>query len=176
MSNQCKCGAYILPSAKFCHHCGEPVAASENPSLHEFPSDAGINPPPFGGSPESTTPPSVPPPIPPSTPIGNDFPKAPVASSPFPEILQFKANLNEGMLSTGGNLVITPTQLIFRPHAINVGNRNHRVYEISEIVGYKKGMLTFMDILFRNGLTIKLTVWNKQKIIDELEARRKYLG
>lgn len=68
---------------------------------------------------------------------------------------------------------ITSTQLIFRPHRFNIGYRGDRVYEIRDIVSYKKGI--FMYISFSDGKTIRLTVWHKQRIIDELEARRQSL-
>jgi hypothetical protein len=93
----------------------------------------------------------------------------------FPPAIEFKANLNEGINSIGGTLVITPETLIFKAHSINFGNLSDRVFPIKDIVGFKKGLLTFLYINFANGQRIKLTLWNKQKVIDEIEARKKYL-
>ena len=94
----------------------------------------------------------------------------------FPSSIEYKANFNEGLNSIGGKIIITPTQLIFHPHSINFGNLQDRVYEIAQILGYEKGILMFMHISFVNGERIKLTVWNKTEIIEQLEARRKNLA
>jgi hypothetical protein len=95
--------------------------------------------------------------------------------SPFPNEIEYKANFNDGMYSIGGKIIITPTQLIFRAHGFNFGDLSDRVFNISSIVGYRKGFLTFMNIDFADGSSIKLTVWKKQEIIDQLEKRKKYL-
>lgn len=93
----------------------------------------------------------------------------------FPPEVTFKANFNEGINSIGGKLIITPTQLIFKAHSLNFGDLSDRVYNIADICSYEKGILTFMYILFKDGRKIKLTVWDKQGIINELEARRNTL-
>ncbi|MCM1139039.1 MAG: hypothetical protein NC453_10770 [Muribaculum sp.] len=93
----------------------------------------------------------------------------------FPAQIEFKANFNEGINSIGGKLIITPTQLIFKAHSLNFGDLSDRVFNITDIYGYEKGILTFMYILFKDGRKIKLTVWDKQGIINELEARRNTL-
>lgn len=93
----------------------------------------------------------------------------------FPAQIEFKANFNEGINSIGGKLIISPTQLIFKAHRLNFGDLSDRVYNIADICGYEKGILTFMYILFKDGRKIKLTVWDKQGIINELEARRNSL-
>lgn len=72
----------------------------------------------------------------------------------------------------GGKIIITPTLLIFHPHKINFGDLSDRIFEINQISGYEKSILTFMYISFLNGSRIKLTVWNKSEIIEQLEARR----
>ena len=90
----------------------------------------------------------------------------------FPEKIEYKANFNEGLLSIGGKIIITPTQLIFHAHKFNIGDLTDRIFEISHISGYEKGMLTFLYISFNNGNRIKLTVWNKSEIIEQLEKRR----
>ena len=93
-------------------------------------------------------------------------------SNAFPESAGYKANFNEGLNSIGGKIVITPSQLIFKAHAFNFGDMTDRVFEISQISGYEKGMLSFLYISFVNGSRIKLTVWSKSEIIEQLEARR----
>lgn len=95
-----------------------------------------------------------------------------VVSNTFPTSIEYKANFNEGLNSIGGKIVITPTQLIFKAHAFNFGDLTDRVFEISQISGYEKGILSFMYISFLNGSRIKLTVWSKSEIIEQLEARR----
>lgn len=97
------------------------------------------------------------------------------AQPSFPAFIEHKANFNVGMNSIGGKIVITPTQLIFRAHAFNFGDLSDRVFEIKDIIGYKKGFLSFLYISFRNGPDIKLTVWGKDEIINQLEARRRVL-
>lgn len=96
-------------------------------------------------------------------------------SALFPPEVTFKANFNEGINSIGGKLIITPTQLIFKAHSLNFGDLSDRVFNIADICGYEKGILTFMYIRFKDGRKIKLTVWDKQGIINELEARRNTL-
>lgn len=93
----------------------------------------------------------------------------------FPDRIEYKANLNKGLHSIGGKIIITPTQLIFHPHNVNFGDLNDRVFEISQISGYEKGNLTFLYISFLNGTRIKLAVWDKSEIISQLEARRSVL-
>lgn len=90
----------------------------------------------------------------------------------FPNSIEYKANFNEGLNAIGGKLIITPTHMIFRAHCLNFGNLNDRVFEISQISGYEKGFLTYFYISFLNGSKIKLNVWNKDGIIEQLEARR----
>ena len=89
--------------------------------------------------------------------------------------IEYKANFDKGLNSIGGKIIITATQLIFRAHDFNFGDLRDRVYEIRDIVAYKKGILPFIYISFSDGKTIKLTVWHKQRIMDELEARRQSL-
>lgn len=98
-----------------------------------------------------------------------------VPQSSFPERIEYKANFNEGINSIGGKLIITPTQLIFHPHSFNFGDLSDRVFEISQISGYEKGILSFMYISFIDGSRIKLTVWSKSEIIAQLESRRSSL-
>jgi hypothetical protein len=93
----------------------------------------------------------------------------------FPEFIEHKANFNTGIISIGGKIIITPTQLIFHAHSFNVGNLEDRIFEIKDIIGYKKGLLTLLTICFSDGKNIRLTVWGKDEIINQLEKRRNAL-
>ena len=93
----------------------------------------------------------------------------------FPAEITYPANFNGRVNSIGGKIVITPDQLIFKAHDLNFGNLDDRIYEIRNITGYKKGLMTFLYIYFNDGQNIKLTVWKKQEIIGALESRRKAL-
>lgn len=151
-----------------------------------------VTPPPF------TPPSATPPPFVPGSkvPAQHDVPSHPVVSpelaavtrqeitappsaSPKPgctfQNVEYKANFNDGMLSIGGKIIITRTQLIFRAHGFNFVNTPDKVFEIRDISGYKKGFLTILYITFRYGLTIKLAVSKKQEVINQLESRRKAL-
>lgn len=99
-------------------------------------------------------------------------PESCATSDSFPNSIEYKANFNEGINSIGGKIIITPTQLIFHPHKISFGDLSDRVFEISQISGYEKGLLSFMYISFLDGSRIKLTVWKKSEIIAHLESRR----
>lgn len=99
-------------------------------------------------------------------------PKPHIIQNIFPDSIEYKANFNEGINSIGGKIIITATQLIFHPHKINFGDLSERVFEISQISGYEKGLLSFLYISFLDGSRIKLTVWKKSEIIAHLEARR----
>ena len=103
--------------------------------------------------------------------IGSSF----ATHNSFPDSIKYNANFNEGLNSIGGKIIITPTQLIFHPHKINFGDLSDRVFEISQITGYEKGILSFMYISLLDGSKIKLSVWNKSDIINQLEARRSSL-
>lgn len=93
----------------------------------------------------------------------------------FPNFIEHKANFNSGIISIGGKILITPTQLIFRAHSLNFGNLEDKIFEIRNFIGYKKGLLTFLTIFFSDGKKIKLTVWGKDEIINQLENRRRVL-
>ncbi len=93
----------------------------------------------------------------------------------FPPEITFNANLQDGLNALGGKIIITPELLVFRPHALNFGDMSDRVFQIKDIVGYNKGFLTRFSVKLSNGMSIKFAVWQKQRIIDALEERRKAL-
>lgn len=76
---------------------------------------------------------------------------------------------------TSGKLIITPTQLIFRPYSINFGDTRDKFYEIKNIVGYEKGPLTYLYLYLSNGNKLTFTVYGRDEIISELEERRRYI-
>lgn len=86
--------------------------------------------------------------------------------------VEYLANFNEGLLSIGGKIIITEDQLIFKAHGLNVGDLSDRIFNIKDISGYRKGLFTFLYIYFIDGSKIKLSVWKKQEVINELEARK----
>ena len=91
---------------------------------------------------------------------------------PWPE-LKYQANhLIGGGISQGGHLRITGDRIYFKPHAINQGPLEERYIEIKDVVGYKKGKLTFMSIFTADNKEMELAVWKKDEIISEIEKRR----
>lgn len=95
-----------------------------------------------------------------------------VPPSVFPPEITFLANFNDGLNAIGGKLHITPDTIIFKAHTLNIGNLSDRVFYIADISGYKKGFLSYMYIFFNDGTKIKLNIWKKNKLINELEKRR----
>lgn len=91
----------------------------------------------------------------------------------FPAAIEFLANTNDGLNSKGGKIIITPTQLIYHPHAWNFGSTDELVFEIKDIVGYKRGLFTYFTILFSGGRKLSLAAWSKSEIIRQLDMRRK---
>lgn len=88
--------------------------------------------------------------------------------------IRFKANYYEGLNAIGGTLFIYDYIAVFKPHSINFGDLRERVIPISDIVGYKKGLLTSLHIYLKGGKDIKLAVWEKNKIINAFEMRRQF--
>ena len=88
------------------------------------------------------------------------------------EELSFTANYIKGLNALGGILYIRDEVAVFKAHKFNFGDSSEKVIPISEICGYKKGLLTFMNIYLNNEETIKLAVWKKDAIINALEERR----
>ena len=89
--------------------------------------------------------------------------------------LSFQANYYFGSFMSGaqgGNLHIYDEVAVFRPHKINLGDKDDKVIPIRDINGYKKGILTWLTIFLNNGTNVKLAVWKKDEIIQALEARR----
>lgn len=106
----------------------------------------------------------------------NQAPQPQAIVTPFPPEVSFGANCKDGTVWLGGKLFITPDKFIFKPHSFNFsgGNLSPREWRIVDIVGYVKGLLTYLDIKMRDGGKVKLAVNGKNNIINVLEDRRKY--
>ena len=94
---------------------------------------------------------------------------------PEPPIVEFHANLEQGSKAIGGKIIIAPDRFVFRPHMFNFGNKQIYTYNIRDIRRYNKGFLGLFTVIFNDGSKASFTVWNKQRVIDELEARRQRL-
>lgn len=87
--------------------------------------------------------------------------------------LEFPANHVLGRGNTqGGHLWITEHEVVFKPHRFNLGPLGKRYIKIEDVVGYSKGILTFMSIFTKDGYEMELAVWDKDEIINEIEKRR----
>lgn len=58
----------------------------------------------------------------------------------------FAANHVIGGNSQGGHLWITDKEVFFKPHRLNFGDLSKRYVKISDIIGYEKGLLTYLTI------------------------------
>lgn len=74
------------------------------------------------------------------------------------EELSFKANFYNGLNAKGGILYIREDTAVFKAHMYNIGDLSEKTIPISEICGYKKGLLTILTIFLVNGKKIKLAV------------------
>lgn len=87
--------------------------------------------------------------------------------------LKYLANHQVSALNAqGGHLWITKDEVVFKPHALNVGPLGKRYIRIQDVVGYKKGALTHMSIFTKSGYEMDIVVWKKDEIINEIEKRR----
>lgn len=89
--------------------------------------------------------------------------------------LSFQANYYFGSFMSGaqcGYLNIYDELFVFKPIAINFGEKSDKAFSIRDICGYKKGILTWFTIYLNIGTEVKLAVWKKDEIIQALEARR----
>lgn len=96
-------------------------------------------------------------------------------STPAFETVTFSANLYKSVsLSEGGKLYIDSDLVTFKPHALNINlfRPEQRVIAIKDIIGYKKGWLTNMDIYVAGREPYRIQVFNKDHIISIIEERR----
>ena len=96
----------------------------------------------------------------------------PVLRKVEPEI-EFTANqVLENGNTQGGHLWITEYEVVFKPHKLNFGPLGKRYIKIQDVIGYQKGMMTYMSIFTNDGYEMVLAVWSKDEIINEIEKRR----
>lgn len=98
-----------------------------------------------------------------------------VIVTPFPNEVSYSASCKDGSAWVGGKLVINPDIFSFIPHSFNFsGNLSPREWNITDIVEYVKGKLSCLDIKMKDGSKVKLSCNDRDKIIYQLEERRKY--
>ena len=96
----------------------------------------------------------------------------PVLRKVEPE-LKYQANHKiSSMNAQGGHLWITKDEVVFKPHALNMGPLGKRYIRIQDVIGYKKGSLTNMSIFTKDGYEMAIVVWKKDEIIQAIESRR----
>ena len=91
--------------------------------------------------------------------------------------LQYMANFmpSSSFNSKGGLLFINSNEIVFRPHKLNLGSLDESYCELSNICGYKKGILTYLTIYAKDDNSIKeitYAVWEKNIIINNIEYYR----
>lgn len=87
--------------------------------------------------------------------------------------LSFMANYYiDNTTSQGGKLYIEDEFVVFKPHAINIGDKRDKYIPIKDVCGYDRGFFTILYIYLNNGIRIKLAVWKKKEIIDAMEEKR----
>lgn len=88
--------------------------------------------------------------------------------------LTYQASFHESSINTqGGHLWITKDEVVFKPHAFNMGNLAKKYIRIQDVAGYSKGFLTAFSIWTKDGSEMSLVVWKKAEIIEEIEKRRR---
>lgn len=85
----------------------------------------------------------------------------------------FKATYYSGINAISCDLCFHDGYIVFRPMMLNFGNKDLKQISITEIYGYKKGILGFLFLYLKNGMRVKLVVYHKEQIIQEIKVRRK---
>jgi len=88
------------------------------------------------------------------------------------EELSFKANFYDGLNAKGGTLYIREDTTVFKAHIYNIGDLSEKVIPISEIGGYKKGLLTIFNNIPHQWKESQTAIWKKEAIIKALKERR----
>ena len=94
---------------------------------------------------------------------------------------KFMANYWENNINAqGGHLLISNTEIFFKPHKLNFGNLSKKYIKISDIANIKKtssmfGLSRELHITDKNGNVMELVSWNRNKIIAAIELRKKNL-
>ena len=91
---------------------------------------------------------------------------------------KFATNYFEsGNNAQGGHLWIADTEIFFKPHAINIGDLSKKYMKIEDIVSMVKtnemlGISKILTIKDKNGNSMKLVSWNRDKIISVIEKKK----
>jgi hypothetical protein len=95
---------------------------------------------------------------------------------------KFRANYftNSGV-AQGGHLLITNTEIFFKPHKMNIGDLSEKYMRISEIVEMEKvnslfGLSRQLHISDINGNVMELVTWSRDEIIIAIETRIRNLN
>ncbi len=82
--------------------------------------------------------------------------------------------------SQGGSLLISNTEIFFKPHAINFGDLSKKFMKIVDIVSMVKtnelfGLSRILTITDKNGNSMRLLSWNRDSTIAAIEKRKNNL-
>jgi hypothetical protein len=80
----------------------------------------------------------------------------------------------------GGNLLVSNTEVFFRPHIFNLGDLDDKFFKLSNIEKIEKvnknlGLRREIHFIDKNGNIMKLISWNRDGIISAIESRKKNL-
>lgn len=90
-------------------------------------------------------------------------------------ILKKKANHWRGILSDGGHLVLTKTQLIFLPHRFNIGGKRIVIdlKDVSQILKVNVGLSSELQVSLKGGGVERFVVWGRDELLDEINKQMK---
>lgn len=72
--------------------------------------------------------------------------------------------------SKGGHLWISENEIFFKPHQINLGDLSKKLMKLEDIVEFKKELFPmFLTIIDKKGFKMRLSIWNRNKVINEIE-------
>lgn len=78
--------------------------------------------------------------------------------------------------SLGGRLLISKSQILFRPHFFNIGDLSDKYLNIKDIVSFEKpGFPLFLKIHSTGNKTMFLSTWSRNKIINSIKTRQNSL-
>lgn len=100
--------------------------------------------------------------------------EAPPDITPFPTEISYAATLREGMIPYLGKLTIYPDKFVFVPEMLSKGNLSPREWNVTDIIGFTKGAFYNLHIKVRNHNDVHLNMYGGKRIINELEARRRF--
>lgn len=147
------CNSGWLPQdAKFCPICGTPLdghTSTEPASKYDTNSASQ-----FAGS------------------TANNATRSNINSQPLEEE-SYVVNYFRGISYVTGRLRMEEERAVFKAKFMLIGDGSEIIIPVADIAGYKGGPLTFLTIYMRNGNHHKLTVYDRDGIVNALEKRRK---